>query len=99
MAKNNIISAISIFALSSAFLLVCVLYFFLGSSSKRILNYKIKLGAIILSLSASCVSCAPVRTCYKPAIKEESEVSIQDTEDTDKSDPKSGKYQMKTYTI
>lgn len=99
MVKNNIISAITIVALSSAFFFVSVLYFFFGSSSKRILNYKIKLGAIILSLSASCVSCAPVRTCYKPAIKEESEVTLQDTEDTDKSDSKSGKYQMKTYTI
>jgi hypothetical protein len=65
MNKKEIIIPMAFIALSLLFIAVLVLVYFSNGKSKKLIGYKIKVGALLLSLSvASCNSGSRQVTCY-----------------------------------
>jgi len=65
MNKKEIITPFLIAALSVLFATICFMLFLSGGNSKRWIGHKIKIGAILLSLSAIS-SCRGFVSCYEP---------------------------------
>jgi len=66
--KNLNIVPVSIIVLAIAFVAISVMVYFTRGKNKYFLTKKLKIGAMIISLTAVTNGCRiPVATCYKPA--------------------------------
>ena len=66
LKKENFIPII-LLLVGIAFIAISILVFF-SKGNTKLVKHKLKLGAIIIGLTASAVSCRPVVTCYEPAM-------------------------------
>ena len=66
LKKENAIPFI-LLGVGAAFIVVSMLVF-LSKGNPKLVRYKLKLGAIIIGLTATVVSCKPTVSCYEPAL-------------------------------
>ena len=66
MKKENAIPFI-LLGVGAAFIVVSMLVF-LSKGNPKLVKHKLKLGAIIIGLTATVVSCKPTVSCYEPAL-------------------------------
>jgi hypothetical protein len=65
--KNTHILSISLIVVSAAFVIVSILVTFTGGKNKYLIANKLRLGAIIIGMTAMANGCRPHISCYAPA--------------------------------
>jgi|WetSurMetagenome_2_1015567.scaffolds.fasta_scaffold862398_1 hypothetical protein len=67
MIRKEMLLPAWVFILMIVFAALCLLVWLSRGKNPLVLKQKMRVGAMILSLTATASGCIPIRTCYKPA--------------------------------